>query len=874
VRPPLASLARRLSCFGLVLLPAAASAQQQGAIPPSTETQVLSGSPARRVGERPYEPDAGLLWTQPGTRFGQFELESIATRRGSDLHLGRTRLALRDAKVRGLTWTFEAGDLYSPNDPGDYQFSNLATPSLMFAGGLMTARSARTVIQVMGGRTNALRNIFGSDPQMLGQTLGLARVTFEPNPRWTLNTRAARTRTSNVLEFTRSVDASEQAGGGARYVLTPSIHLVADASYVEFRATGATERTRDYSYVAGAHALLARGSVQVNATRFSPGDLPVLNAPLQDRSGVFASGEYDVFSRARLFGGWESVDTNINPYGVALLRPEATANRGFAGARVRVATRSMLSFRVEDGGRVATPVLTIAPLNGFVRTVSDTGAVSAEWQTGFRTVTAFGRFARRNNLSVSGVGSTFTQSDASGQAFVNLSRQTQLFGGSTVTRQNDISGRGSTFVQLSAGGQQKVLGQGLWLRVEATGSQNRDRSSGILSPRSSLAVGLNGQLSRNTSIGLNVYVDRAPAALVENDEACLARSTLRLVHTIPSGSARLPGAGAVSDGGRAVRGTGSIVGTVFADWNGNGQPDAGEELLSGIGVRLGAASIVTGRDGQFSFANVPSGALTVGIDSAALPVDFDGPANSDITLQMSRGDARRVAFGLVPLGLVLGRIVEDANRNGSIDPDEPGVDNAVLALDGGQRSELARRGAFRFEAVRAGNHRVELLKESLPDGAVIVGETERSIAITREHPRAEIAYLVRIEKRPEVRKVFPPKVGLSNSRPPQRTGRAATTVVAAVRPARPAASVDRSSTDGAVYTIQIAALNDPLRAHAMVADLASAGFAAYLVEPSPSDPDGPFRVRVGRFPSRTLAQQTAGALESRLNQKLWVTRSK
>jgi cell division septation protein DedD len=254
---------------------------------------------------------------------------------------------------------------------------------------------------------------------------------------------------------------------------------------------------------------------------------------------------------------------------------------------------------------------------------------------------------------------------------------------------------------------------------------------------------------------------------------------------------------------------------------------------------------------------VPSGALIVGLDSGALPVDFDAPVASDITLQMGRGDSRRVAFALVPLGLVRGRIVEDTNRNGQIDQDEPGVDNVVLALDGGQRSELAHKGAFRFDAVRAGDHRVELLKESLPDGSVIVGGVERSIAITRERPQVEISYLVRIEKRPEVRKVFPPKIGTSTPR----------------RSPQSAAAVRQPDADGGIFTIQVAALNDPLRAREMVADLTAGGFAAYLVEPSPSDPDGPFRVRVGRFASRALAQQTARALESRLSLKLWVTRA-
>ena len=37
---------------------------------------------------------------------------------------------------------------------------------------------------------------------------------------------------------------------------------------------------------------------------------------------------------------------------------------------------------------------------------------------------------------------------------------------------------------------------------------------------------------------------------------------------------------------------------------------------------------------------------------------------------------------------------------------------------------------------------------------------------------------------------------------------------------------------------------------------------------------GPYRVRVGRFRTRDIAQRAAGTLEARLNEKLWVTRAR
>jgi cell division septation protein DedD len=219
---------------------------------------------------------------------------------------------------------------------------------------------------------------------------------------------------------------------------------------------------------------------------------------------------------------------------------------------------------------------------------------------------------------------------------------------------------------------------------------------------------------------------------------------------------------------------------------------------------------------------------------------------------------------LIPLCTIRGRIIEDANKNGQLDQGEPSVDGAVLTLDGGQRSELARKGAFRFDAVRGGDHRLELLKESLPDGATIVGGAERPAPITHERPQVDVTYLVTIEKRPEVRKVFPPKVGGSGpsakASPAPLTGSAA---VARRERAVPAVS--------GIYTIQIAAVNDSARARGMVAELKQAGFEAYLVEPSTADLEGPYRIRVGHFATRASARQAALRLEQQVGSRPWVT---
>ena len=108
-------------------------------------------------------------------------------------------------------------------------------------------------------------------------------------------------------------------------------------------------------------------------------------------------------------------------------------------------------------------------------------------------------------------------------------------------------------------------------------------------------------------------------------------------------------------------------------------------------------------------------------------------------------------------------MIRDANKNGSADQGEEAVDGAVLILDGGARSEVTRKGRYRFDAVRSGAHTVKLLVDSLPEGSQIAGEAEVAALLTREALAGDVSFLVSIDKRPEIRRVFPPRPGLTAS---------------------------------------------------------------------------------------------------------------
>lgn len=862
-------------CVALLVFHAHATLAQQGTVQVTSAVQTLNGDPSRFAGQNAFEPDLGVSWLQPGSRFGIFQIEIRGARRGDAFHTGRMYGALRDAKFLGARWAIEAGDAYFSPPIGGYGFSNLFAPAVTFNGAAISGHTDRSTLVVVAGKTTAWRNIFGNDPKGLGQSLGSVHSTHRFGPSLEVSARGSRVRTSSLDEFSYTIDASDQAGGGARLALTPSVQLVADGSLVSYRRTGTTSRERDGSYLTGLNWLHSRGYVQVNASRFSPGDFPALNNPLQDREQLFAVAEYDVMRRARVSGGWERFRTNLEPEdSLASTRPtpETSGDRGFGAVRVQLTSRSTIGFRGEQGNRDSRPV-------GFgFPSDSDTGTWAAEWQAAIGHANAFVRYSGRQNVEHVNTSGSYDQRDASAQIFANLPRGSQAFGTAIFTRTASVGGSGSTYWQAGGGTQLRMGGRDLWLRAEANAARNVDLLTGLYVPRESFVFGLNGQMSRRTTIAFNVNLDRA-VTQPSIGSPWLTRSIVRITHTLPTGSVFLPGT-VTTGASEAGRGTGTISGLIFADWNSNGVQDADENTLEGIPLRLGSGHTSSGRDGQFAFRNVPAGVRSVGVDTGALPVDFDPPAISEIQIELSRGDAKRVTFGLLPLGLIQGRVIRDANGNGKADPNEDAIEGAIVVLDGGLRSELVRRGRYQFSAVRSGPHLVRLLIESLPEGAAITGNAEVPATLGRDALTAEVTFLVSVQKRPEIRRVFPPRGGGQASAAPARApaGRGS-------RPAAPATTVRTASpaitnvaapatiaTATGRFTIQIAALNDPTRAKDAVEKLKATGMPAYLVNPPASDPDAPYRVRVGRYDTREEAQKVAATLEAQRGEKLWVTR--
>ncbi len=177
------------------------------------------------------------------------------------------------------------------------------------------------------------------------------------------------------------------------------------------------------------------------------------------------------------------------------------------------------------------------------------------------------------------------------------------------------------------------------------------------------------------------------------------------------GTARLDGAALPDPAGN--RPLVFLVGTVVApvDRNSNHKVDADEP-----GYRLLTYQLVVG-----------SGATPGAYTNTVVATDY---CDSCV---ISNEASARVEVRLDPvmdLGTILGKVFDDRNRNGVQDPDEPGVPDAMVALDDGTYSLTDEFGRYHFPAVRPGHRMVKINLRRLPPGATATTDESLVLWIT------------------------------------------------------------------------------------------------------------------------------------------------
>ena len=105
-------------------------------------------------------------------------------------------------------------------------------------------------------------------------------------------------------------------------------------------------------------------------------------------------------------------------------------------------------------------------------------------------------------------------------------------------------------------------------------------------------------------------------------------------------------------------GTGTIEGWVFDDKNLNGALDRDEKGVEGIKVKLeDGSTVLTDKEGHYSFPSVGSGKHVVMLDAARIPAAYTFIAAETATVEVKHRGSARVDFPFILGSCIRGRVL-------------------------------------------------------------------------------------------------------------------------------------------------------------------------------------------------------------------------
>ncbi|REL28146.1 tandem-95 repeat protein [Thalassotalea euphylliae] len=145
--------------------------------------------------------------------------------------------------------------------------------------------------------------------------------------------------------------------------------------------------------------------------------------------------------------------------------------------------------------------------------------------------------------------------------------------------------------------------------------------------------------------------------------------------------------------------TNSVSGTVFIDYDANGEQGANEAGVSGVLVELSNGLFThTGDDGRYEFANVVVGKYDLAITA---PDGFSATTGVKKEITLTGSNAATQGFGLRPDGVISGIAFNDLNGDGSLNSNEQGLGDVEVKLDDGNPVDTTIDGSFKYAFLTA-----------------------------------------------------------------------------------------------------------------------------------------------------------------------------
>jgi len=757
--PILALLLLRIAAFVPL-----ASAFPLGAATTGIETRftetAFPGTGSERFQETSYNiglqqlaPKVGVFSTsfswaeEPGFhRLGSFftQLQGVQVRdHVLDVILGDTFIAtslLEEDRARGLLQPLFFPTLFPvvtvpfPLVKAEERFSNFFPASLPFEGARFDLSSARSQYLFFGGRVSQLRGFRGTVADVTNEAIVGARARYRLWDRLMLGASVMRTSDSVPLSDGSIIKEDIPLTFNGQFRVTPSLLLQGEygLSLHTLERPSGEEEGSDFYWIAGPVYRSEKLSFDFNYQRIGPQYQLFKRFAQADREGTFLSGSYRPWSFLSFSGTFDRSRNNLDD-DPKLLTIDAT--RGLLTTTLLFPTRTFLFLRGEVTDRESREKQAAGALDTL------TTAIQVDVSQPFSLYRGLFRYRR-----------DFTDDRLFGQDSANETFRGELTGSfrnfnflaaQEVLRRLDASGDETerTYSSLASLGYHFSPSLDLFAQFSWNHIQNRQART------TEDRYNLDSRLSYRLPLGFLLQVEFRYTA---GRDSHTTQLTFQLVKRLEYGQAPPAAQIPTAVGRPAVPPFGIIEGFVLAEPGKQGVPDIKIILDEGV-VAL------TDAQGHYSFSDVLEGEHTVRLDERKLPATFDLVGDFEQKATVQPKGRSRLDFLLAPLGRIKGRVIEDANRNGQVDPDERGMpDVRVFAVKEGERVAAFTDldGEFLFENLKGGEYAIQVDEAAVPEGATILPAPSVKAVLDPGGEVKDLLFLIQIQPRPVIRKVF------------------------------------------------------------------------------------------------------------------------
>jgi len=659
--------------------------------------------------------------------------------------LGRGYLALTEFRYNDFILNGLIGDssLIFTNLPE--RFSNVIYPDIYFRGFQTDFLSKWGMVQVFGGKVARLEGLLGKTYDITDEVLYGFKGGFRPIPRLLLGTGFIRTQDE--------VDSADQAVTKSNNIFLFDSELEVfkwmkwqtEFRRSDFKGEPGIQSQSDYVLRLGPRIRTENFKLEANYRRIGT-DYRFVNQATQgesDQEGFFLLTEYRPWRELTLFGNADRYHDNVSDKPD---RNRTDQTRGLIGLSFfspKYPSFYLTFDATEQKSRFDSP----SPLDNLTRNLF------SEIRYGYKDFNPYVRYRWVDYQDKIQPTNEYVQNDillglrkSFKQGFFvyieGESDQKKYFYGG---KENDLSGKIGLNYYLS--GNLSCWGEAIYSKL-------KDREDDTRGDKIEAAFGLSAQLPWDVQVYGDIRYDQILNPQNENLKSKGFQANLRVMKKFNWGtSEKIAGL----KGGVETKGYGTIEGAVFNDINRNGVQDKGEEGIKEIKIRLEDGSTVkTDEKGYYQFSRVEVGGHFLALDVRRIPAEYSITSPDKIRIEVKLRETVRANFQLIAAGRIEGRVMNDINRNGSLDPGEKGMPDVLVLLEPGDNNAYTDEdGKFILENVLPGAYQMRLDSSTLPEDSIYTSPEELKFEVLVGAELKDINFLLYVKPRPIM--IGPPK---------------------------------------------------------------------------------------------------------------------